>query len=115
MSSDSRLVSVNFLLPDGTRTEVTDKPGLSVMDFAVDHGVAGIDSQCGGACICTMCHCYISSNWFSKVGPISFEEEEMLEFIPQRKANSRLSCQVIVTAELDGLTIQIDSHEEKQI
>ena len=82
------------------------------MDFAVDHGVPGIVSQCGGACICAMCHCFIEKNWVDRIGPISFEEEEMLEFIPNRDRNSRLSCQVIVSAELDGLIVQIDPHED---
>ena len=82
------------------------------MDFAVDNGVEGIKSQCGGACICAMCHCFVENNWVSKLGPISFEEQEMLEFIPNRSENSRLSCQVMVGPELDGLTVLIDAHEE---
>ena len=79
------------------------------MDFAVDHGIAGIEAQCGGACICTMCHCYIPQDWLKKLGPVSFDEKEMLEFIPSRQDNSRLSCQVIVSSELDGLTVIIES------
>ena len=78
------------------------------MDFAVDHGVTGIESQCGGACICTLCHCYIDDDWYHRIGPVSYDEKEMLEFIPSRCETSRLSCQVIVTPELDGLTIYIE-------
>ena len=79
------------------------------MDFAVDHGVAGISSQCGGACICTMCHCYIEKSWYDRIGPVSFDEKEMLEFVPERCPTSRLACQVIVTPLLHGLTIHIES------
>lgn len=77
------------------------------MDFAVDHGVDGIQSQCGGACICTMCHCIVDGAWYDAAGPVSFDEREMLEYIPTRKPTSRLACQVIVSAALDGLTIHI--------
>lgn len=79
------------------------------MDFAVDHGVSGILSQCGGACICTMCHCYIDEDWFDRIGPVSYDEKEMLEFVPECRATSRLACQVIVTPLLDGLTVHIES------
>ena len=79
------------------------------MDFAVDHGITGILSQCGGACICTMCHCYIDANWFDRIGPVSYDEKEMLEFVPERRVTSRLACQVIVTPLLDGLTIYIEA------
>ena len=79
------------------------------MDFAVDNGIAGIHSQCGGACICTMCHCYIDADWFDRIGPISYDEKEMLEFVPARRTTSRLACQVIVTHLLDGLTVHIES------
>ena len=78
------------------------------MDFAVDHGIAGILSQCGGACICTLCHCYLDRDWFKRVGPISFEEEEMLEFVPSRKVTSRLACQVTITPALDGLVVHVE-------
>ena len=78
------------------------------MDFAVDHGVAGISSQCGGACICTLCHCYVDEAWLSRMGPISFDEQEMLDFVPAQRKTSRLACQVTVTAALDGLTIHIE-------
>lgn len=81
------------------------------MDFAVDHGIEGIEAQCGGACICTMCHCYIHENWLDRTGPVSFDELEMLEFVTSRQPNSRLSCQVTVTSELDGLTILTKSDQ----
>ena len=83
------------------------------MDFAVDHGIAGIEAQCGGACICTMCHCFIEEKWFGRIGPTSFDEQEMLEFIPSRQENSRLSCQVTMTEALDGITILIEPWDRK--
>ena len=94
--------------PDGEMTSVTDQVGRSVMDFAVDHGVAGIDSQCGGACICIMCHCYIDEAWVERVGPISYDEKEMLEFVPVGRTTSRLACQVIVTEAVSGLIVHIE-------
>ena len=105
MPLEPRHATVHFICPDGSHTSVTDRVGLSVMDFAVDHGIGGIESQCGGACICTKCHCFVAEEWSGRVGPISSDEEEMLEYIPSRRPTSRLACQVTVIADLDGLTI----------
>ncbi len=101
--------------PDGKQISVTDRVGRSVMDFAVDHGVIGIASQCGGACICTKCHCYIDANWLQAAGKIAYDEEEMLEFVPGRRDSSRLACQVIVTPDLDGLTVHVETETGSSI
>lgn len=75
------------------------------MQAAVTNGVPGIDADCGGSCSCATCHVYIKEEWLPKVGPIEPTEEAMLSLSSDRKANSRLSCQVPVTDELDGLVV----------
>ncbi|MYD43637.1 MAG: 2Fe-2S iron-sulfur cluster binding domain-containing protein [Gammaproteobacteria bacterium] len=108
-TSDTDEVTVLFIEPNGDSTAVRDQVGRSVMDFAVDHGVNGIYSQCGGACICTMCHCFVDRYWFDQAGPVSLDEREMLEYIPTRQPTSRLACQVIVSRQLDGMKIYVEA------
>ena len=72
---------------------------------AVDNSVPGIDADCGGFCSCATCHVYVSPQWLERVGPAGPAEDEMLSLTPDRKENSRLACQIEITAELDGLTV----------
>jgi 2Fe-2S ferredoxin len=81
--------------------------GHSVMEAAVKHVVPGIDADCGGACACATCHVYVDPAWQEKVGKPSEEEEMMLDFAEEVADNSRLSCQITVTDELDGLIVRI--------
>lgn len=75
------------------------------MQAAVSNGVPGIDADCGGACSCATCHVYVSEEWRNKVGTMEPTEEAMLGLSTDRKDNSRLSCQISVTDELDGLVL----------
>ena len=77
----------------------------SVMRAAVSHGVKGIAAECGGNGICATCHVYVDEAWREKVGPPSPMEEDMLDFGFDVRPNSRLSCQIKVSDELDGLTV----------
>lgn len=77
------------------------------MDCAVDNGVAGIRAQCGGACTCSTCHCYVVAPWFMRVGPPLGDEKDILEYVPERRANSRLSCQIVLTESLDGIVVEV--------
>ena len=105
---DSHIVAtVTFVQPDGARETVSGKRGETVMDFAVDNGVAGIDGQCGGGCTCTTCHCYLLDPWFEMSGELDPDEREILEFVPEARANSRLGCQVVVTAAMDGMVVEV--------
>jgi 2Fe-2S ferredoxin len=77
------------------------------MDCAVDNGVAGIAAQCGGGCTCPTCHCYVSAPWFGRVGAAVGDEKDILEYVPEVQANSRLSCQIALTEDLDGIVVEI--------
>lgn len=96
-----------FIEHDGTEHEIDAQSGLSLMNAAVDNLVPGIDADCGGECSCATCHVVVKDAWMAKVGQPNDREESMLDLNPEREANSRLSCQVAVTDELDGLTVDV--------
>ena len=100
-------VTVTFVHRDGRATEVSDRAGKSLMDFAVDHGVKGIEAQCGGAGICTTCLCNVHRDWFGELDEPGFDELEMLDYVAERTPYSRLSCQVVVTCMLHGLVVYV--------
>ena len=90
----------------GATREVDVPIGNSVMEGAVNNGVDGIVAECGGACMCATCHVYVDEAFLSKLQPIAEDEQEMLNnTFAQRKPNSRLSCQIPVTEDLNGLTV----------
>ena len=101
------MVKVTYIEFDGTEHVQEVKPGLSVMEGAVRQGVPGIDADCGGACACATCHVYVDEAWREKTGSPSAMEESMLDFAENVKENSRLSCQIRVTADLDGLIVRM--------
>lgn len=98
-----------YVAHDGARTEIDVTEGENVMHGALYNGVEGIVGECGGALACATCHCYIDDAWFAKVGsPSSQAEVDMLENTAAPvKANSRLTCQITVTPELDGLVVHM--------
>lgn len=100
--------SIVFLQSDLTRAVVEAAVGLTVMEAATAHGVNGIEAVCHGALCCATCHIYVDPRWFGKLPPATQDEVQMLELTaaPQRPT-SRLSCQITVTAELDGLVVAI--------
>jgi len=98
---------ITYIEFDGTEHTVDVKPGLSVMEGAVKNNVPGIDADCGGACACATCHCYVDEAWRDKTGEASAMEESMLDFADGVKPESRLSCQIRVTADLDGLIVRL--------
>ena len=99
------MVSILFIEHDGTEHTVEVGTGGSLMQAAVSNGVPGIDADCGGACSCATCHVYVNSEWLGKVGEMEVTEEAMLSLSTDRQENSRLSCQISVTEELDGLVV----------
>ena len=96
---------VTYIEFNGTAHEAEVPLGLSVMRGAVDNNVPGIDADCGGACACATCHVYVDEAWRDKVGGPSPMEEDMLDFGFDVRPNSRLSCQIKVSDELDGLVV----------
>ena len=98
---------VTYISHDGTTTEIEVPAGNSVMQGAVDNMLDGIIAECGGSCSCATCHCYIDEAWGDKVPPASEMEKDMLECVLEPQNNSRLSCQINVTDELDGLVVKL--------
>jgi ferredoxin, 2Fe-2S len=101
------MAKITYISFSGTETTVDVKPGLSIMEGAVKNNVRGIDGDCGGACACATCHVYVDEAWRAKTGERSAMEESMLDFAEGVEANSRLSCQIKVTEELDGLVVRL--------
>ena len=101
------MVKIMFVQPDGTRQTVEAEPGITVMEAAKLNLVAGIEAECGGACACATCHVYVDEAWREKTGDPSQMEEDMLDFAFEVRKESRLSCQIKVAADLDGLIVQV--------
>ncbi|MFG1346577.1 2Fe-2S iron-sulfur cluster-binding protein [Xanthobacter autotrophicus DSM 431] len=99
------MVAITFIEFDGTSHTVEGLEGATAMETAVRNGVPGIVAECGGACACATCHVYVGEGWMDKVGPASEMEEGMLDFATDVRPNSRLSCQIKLTAALDGLVL----------
>ena len=79
--------------------------GLTVMEGAIQNDIPGIDADCGGAMACATCHVYVEEKWFNKISKAEDAEIDMIDMAYEPKKNSRLSCQIIVTNELDGLEV----------
>ena len=116
-SSQSRLASRKLtgasrsLHHDGAEQEVHVAPGTNVMRAAIDNGVSGILADCGGACSCATCHCYVDEVWQDKTGEADEVEAQMLDFVMEHQPNSRLSCQIIVDDSLDGLVVRLPASQ----
>lgn len=91
----------------GTSHTIEAKSGKSLMLNAIDNAVPGIDADCGGACACGTCHCFVEENWLAATGESDAMEEAMLGMRPDREANSRLSCQIDVTDAMHGLVVHL--------
>ena len=99
------MVQITYVEHDGTEHVVDSQSGVSLMQAAIDNLVPGIDADCGGECSCATCHGIVSENWLEKVGAPGEMEESMLDLNPERQDNSRLSCHVEVSEDLDGLRV----------
>src|SRR4029077_19215167 len=97
---------ITFIDSGGTVRTVEGENGSTVMETGIRNGVPRIEAECGGACACSTCHVYIDEAWREKAGEPSPMEEDMLDFAYDVKPNSRLSCQIKVSEELDGLTVR---------
>lgn len=97
--------------PTGERREVEVPVGHSVMEGAVDNEVGGILGDCGGACACATCHAYIADEWLPRLPAMDDMEDAMLDSAEARLPSSRLTCQIEVTPELDGLELTVAPNE----
>ena len=98
-------MKITYIGHDGTPTSIDASEDMSVMEAARLHGVPGIEGDCGGACACATCHVHVDPEWFDRVGPATGDEADLLEFANDPDATSRLSCQIRLTAALDGLIV----------
>ena len=89
----------------GNSKTIEVENGLSVMEGAIQNDIPGIDADCGGAMACATCHVYVEENWFHKLTKAEDAEVDMIDMAYEPKKNSRLSCQIIVSDELDGLIV----------
>jgi len=97
---------IKYIEHNGKEHEVEVPVGWTVMEGAVKNLIPGIDADCGGACACATCHVYVDPAWIEKLPPKEEMEASMLDFAQEPKSNSRLSCQIKVTPELDGLVVR---------
>lgn len=98
---------VTYIEYNGQSHTVDVKSGQSVMEGALKNNLPGIEADCGGACSCATCHCYVDSNWLSRVGEASDVERSMLDFAEEVQPNSRLSCQIKLNDALSGLVVRL--------
>ena len=99
---------ITYISPDGTTTTLDARVGDSVMETAVKNGVTGIVAECGGACACATCHVYVDQAFADAVGEAGDLEDDMLDgTASERTAHSRLSCQIKMRDDLNGLTVRI--------
>jgi len=102
---------ITFIAQDGSRHEVEAENGSTVMEAAIKEGLSGVEAECGGACACATCHVYVDEEWFERTGSPEPMEEDMLDFAYDVRPTSRLSCQIRVRDELDGLLVTIPERQ----
>ena len=99
------MTKITYKDDQGNSKTIDVDNGLSVMEGAVQNEIPGIDADCGGSMACATCHVYVEENWFNKLPKAEDAEVDMIDMANEPKKNSRLSCQIIVSDELDGLEV----------
>ncbi len=101
------MAKVTFIEHSGEQHSVSANDGQTLMQVAIDNGVPGIDADCGGGCACGTCHVIVAEAWRGKLNPADENEEAMLSMSPEPQSGSRLSCQVEMSDDLDGLVVEL--------
>ena len=101
------MAKITYIEHNGTSHTVEVKNGLSVMEGAVQNNIPGIDADCGGSMACATCHVYVKEEWFDKINPKTEGEDDMIDQAHQPNKLSRLSCQILVSDEIDGLVVNL--------
>ena len=101
------MAKITYIEHNGTNHTVDVQNGLTVMEGAVQNDIPGIDADCGGSMACATCHVYVKEDWFNRLPKKEDGEEDMLDMAFEPKPNSRLSCQIIVSDDLDGLVVDM--------
>ena len=102
---------ITYIEYEGKSHTIEVANGLSVMEGAVQNNIPGIDADCGGSMACATCHVYVKEEWLDKLSAKEDGEEDMLDMAFEPKTNSRLSCQLIVSDEIDGIIVNIPSKQ----
>jgi ferredoxin, 2Fe-2S len=105
------MVKITFIQPDNSEQVVECEPEMTLMEAAKLNNVPGIDAECGGACACATCHVYVDEAWREKTGTPSQMEEDMLDFAFDVRDSSRLSCQIKLKPELDGIVVRVPAKQ----
>ena len=105
------MAKINFITHENQTYTVDIQNGLTVMEGAVQNDIPGIDADCGGGMACATCHVYVNEEWLDKLPTKEDGEEDMLDMAFEPKKNSRLSCQITISDDLDGLTVNIPSKQ----
>ena len=105
------MAKITYITSDNKIHEIDVQNGLTVMEGAVQNDIPGIDADCGGGMACATCHVYVKEEWLDKLPTKEDGEEDMLDMAFEPKKNSRLSCQLVVSDDLDGLTVDIPSKQ----
>lgn len=98
---------VTFILPDKTSRIIEVAAGHSIMEGAVAAGIDQIEAECGGSLTCATCHVHVAEHWMAKLPPAEFAEADLLEVVDDPQPTSRLSCQIVMQPDLDGLVVAI--------
>ena len=98
---------ITYIEHNGKKHTVDVANGLSIMEGAIQNNIPGIDADCGGAMACATCHVYVNEEWFNNLPQKEQGEEDMLDMAFEPKKNSRLSCQILVSKELDGIVVDL--------
>ena len=101
------MAKITYIEHNGTNHTVDVQNGLTVMEGAVQNNIPGIDADCGGSMACATFHVYVKEDWFDKINKKNEGEDDMLDQAYEPKKNSRLSCQIIVSDDLDGLVVDM--------
>ena len=106
------MAKITYIENNGKSHSVDVADGLTVMEGAVQNNIPGIDADCGGGMACATCHVYVKDEWFDKINKKSEGEDDMIDQAYEPKKSSRLSCQIQVSSDIDGLEVHLP---EKQI
>ena len=102
---------ITYIDDEGNSKTIDVENGLSVMEGAIQNNIPGIDADCGGSMACATCHVYVEEKWLNKLPKAEDAEVDMIDMAFEPKKNSRLSCQLIVSDELNGLTVTTPSKQ----
>ncbi len=106
------MANITWITEDGNKITVDVKNGLNLMEAATANNVPHIEGECGGCLSCATCHVFVDNAWLAKTGEVDDIEDTMLEMTDvEREDNSRLSCQIIASPELDGLILRVPEPE----